>query len=73
MINDTFEKTIALYAQGLRYYKSKEFETALNHFEKALFVNPKDGPSNTMAKRCRDYISQPPSSNWNGVFKITSK
>jgi adenylate cyclase len=73
MIDDTLEKTIALYAQGLRYYKSKEFETALNHFEKALSVNSKDGPSNTMAKRCRDYISQPPGSNWNGVFKITSK
>ena len=50
----TFEKTIALYAQGLRYYKSEEFENALNHFEKALPVNPEGGPFN-ITKRYRDY------------------
>jgi adenylate cyclase len=72
-VDENLLKTVAFYEKGLSHYKINDFKTALTHFEQALTISLDDGPSKTMADRCRKYIKNPPPSDWNGVFKITSK
>ncbi|MBU1171067.1 MAG: CHASE2 domain-containing protein [Proteobacteria bacterium] len=72
-VNETLEKSMELYEKGLSCYKQKAFDKALSHFNSVLSLIPDDGPSKTMSGRCRDFITCPPDSSWNGVFKITSK
>jgi adenylate cyclase len=72
-VDENILKTVAFYEKGLSHYKINDFTTALAHFKQALTESADDGPSKTMAARCLNYIKNPPPSDWNGVFKITSK
>ena len=61
------------YNKGLQLYKEKKFVEAKSFFEKALAVNPEDGPSKLYAERCEMLIENPPPADWDGVFTMTSK
>jgi tetratricopeptide (TPR) repeat protein len=73
MITDTKKQVLEIFAQGRRMYKLMEFEQALKCFEDALEMDPEDGPSKVYHARCRHYIENPPSEDWDGVFVMTSK
>ena len=42
-------------------------------FEKALALDPEDGPSAEYLKRSRIFKENPPPENWDGVFTMTTK
>ena len=72
-LDESTKAVISYYEKGLNLYKSKAFKKALAVFKHILAKHPDDGPSHTMANRCRDFIATPPLPDWNGVFRITSK
>lgn len=57
------------YAAALALYRSRRFDEAAAAFDKLA----DDGPAGVMAKRCREYVDQPPPEDWNGVLVLTSK
>ncbi|MCP4751447.1 MAG: CHASE2 domain-containing protein [Proteobacteria bacterium] len=61
------------YLQGLDLYKQLKFQDAIPVFESALELYPQDGPSLTYVERCREYLENPPSDDWDGVYTHTSK
>ena len=65
--------SLQYYAKGLVLYKKKKWLEAIKYFNKAASIISGDGPSITMAKRCKALIAKPPAENWNCVFRITSK
>lgn len=65
--------TLEYYAKGLVLYKRKNWAEAIKYFNKANSLTPADGPSKTMAERCKNLITKPPKPDWNCVFKIASK
>jgi Adenylate cyclase, family 3 (some proteins contain HAMP domain) len=59
------------YKTAYDEYFFGRFEAAANQFE-TLVAKYGDGPSRTLAARCRVLISQPPQ-NWDGIWKMESK
>ena len=61
------------YNTGIDYYKSMQWDSAVNEFKQALSIIPSDSPSNVYLKRCEEYQVNPPSSDWDGVFTLATK
>ncbi len=61
------------YAAGYEAYCEQHWDEALGLFEKALESLPEDGPSRTMAERCRIYRETPPPEGWDCVFEPKTK
>lgn len=66
-------QVLELFSKGRELYKLRRFAEALQYFEKALTVDPTDGPSRTYVERCRHYIQQPPPPDWDGVWVMKTK
>lgn len=61
------------FNEGFQMYHRKDWDLALNHFSKALDINPADPVSKLYVERCQDYKTAPPAENWDGVFVMTTK
>jgi len=72
-IEEPKREVIKLYEDGLEMYRGKEWQKAIDLFQKALNKDPHDGPSLTYIERCKDYIQNPPPENWDGVYVLTEK
>ncbi|HVO37803.1 MAG TPA: tetratricopeptide repeat protein [Spirochaetia bacterium] len=73
MITEAKKKTLEAFAEGRKLYKLMKFPEALAAFERALAVDPNDGPSKEYKKRCLDLIANPPPEDWDGVYVMTTK
>jgi adenylate cyclase len=69
------EKTsvLSLFAEGFRLYHEQKFREAAERFTNALSFDANDAPSQLYVERCEDYLREPPPSDWDGVFTMTSK
>jgi adenylate cyclase len=72
-IQETKREVVKLYEDGLKMYRKKEWQKAIELFRKALNQDPHDGPSLTYIERCKGYIQDPPPENWDGVYVLTAK
>lgn len=73
MITETKRQVCELFSEGRKHYKLMEFQKALDSFQKALELDPNDGPSQVYVERCRHYIHTPPPGDWDGVFEMQTK
>jgi adenylate cyclase len=67
------ERLLALFENGFKKYLEQKWEEALTLFNQALAIDPKDGPSKIYVKRCTLFSQNPPASDWDGVFVMTTK
>jgi adenylate cyclase len=67
------KQALTCYAAGLEAYRQQSWQEALALFERSLKFRPQDGPSRTMAQRCRNFIQTPPAADWDGVFEQIDK
>jgi len=65
------EVSLVDYYKGLQLYKDGKFTDALQHFENEI-KSSSDKVSELYVKRCKEYISNPPS-DWNGITVLTEK
>ena len=79
---DQIKKTsldlIEAFESGLNSYFNKDWEIALKYFEKSSlleddFAGRNTNPSMVFIKRCNHFILNPPSPDWDGVWKMNSK
>jgi hypothetical protein len=73
IVSDKMKQVVALYNQGLSMYKDRKFKEAKEVFQKALQIEPNDGPSALYIERCDDYIADPPPEDWDGVYNMKTK
>lgn len=73
MVSEEKKKVIALFEEGRALYKTRSFDEAIKKFAQALKLDSDDGPSKVYYARCKHYMSNPPSADWDGVFVMTSK
>lgn len=73
MVSEEKKQVLQLFAEGRKCYKLMEFEESLQYFQKALEIEPNDGPSQVYAERCKHYIQNPPPEDWDGVFVMSTK
>jgi adenylate cyclase len=70
------EKQLSLrehYAEGLAAYRARNWDEAARAFQAALDLNPRDGPSMTMAARVRSFEASPPADDWDGSWHLEHK
>jgi adenylate cyclase len=67
------EQALKDYAGGFAAYCEQHWDDALYLFERSLEVWPNDGPSKTMAERCRIYRDSPPPDDWDCVYEPSTK
>jgi hypothetical protein len=70
---ETHRDHVERFHQGLEKYRSGQWESALETFEKLTIDYPQDAPSHIFAKRCRDLLEQPPEGRWDGVYVMETK
>lgn len=72
-LNNEQKACLEYYLKGLEHYRRRDLSFAQRFFEKALEINPEDGPSIEFVRRCQLYSQNPLPEDWNGVFELTSK
>ncbi len=73
MLSEEKKSLLRYYNEGIKLYFGKDFKNAILQFQKALEIDPNDGPSKLQYLRCVEYIKNPPSDDWDGVFTMVSK
>ncbi len=76
-VNDTLpdevKKFIEIYHLGLKFYRMKEWDKAIENFSKALEIFPNDYTCKLYIQRCAYFKETPPPPNWSGVFIMQTK
>ena len=73
MITKEKEELLQFYNLGLSAYKQRKWDEAIRAFEKALAIDPHDGPSELYLQRSLGFKKNPPPDDWDGVFVMTTK
>jgi len=66
------EEFLSHYNEGLKAYKSRDWERAIKEFKQALVLN-EDEISSMYLKRCMHFKKNPPAADWDGVFTLKTK
>lgn len=61
------------FKEGLRVYRSRDWDGAYNIFNRLCTEWPEDKPAQIYRERCRQYRDNPPSDDWDFVFDHTAK
>ncbi|MBI3398108.1 MAG: adenylate/guanylate cyclase domain-containing protein, partial [Deltaproteobacteria bacterium] len=61
------------FLDALNSYKNRSFEEARVKFSAILNKFHEDGPAKLYVQRCTDYLTSPPSPDWNGVYIAKAK
>ena len=64
---------VSHFNEGMKYYRSANWDRAIQQFQECLTFNPQDNLSNTYIERCKQLAAEPPQDGWNGVWVMTSK
>jgi adenylate cyclase len=70
---DQHRDRIERFGRGLQAYREGLWATALGIFESMARDYPQDGPTHVFAKRCHDFLLQPPEGVWDGVYVMKTK
>lgn len=63
-------QVVTLYGQALTLYRDARFQEALQVLDEALEMDPHDGPSATLKKRCQKYVANPPALPFDGISNL---
>lgn len=72
-IEPDLQKFLTIYAEGLRLYRSRQWDAAESCFRSALALRGDDTPSRLYLDRAAFFRANPPPPDWNGVFEMTTK
>jgi adenylate cyclase len=67
------QKLVTGYNRALVHYKGAKFKEAGAEFAALLKDFPEDGPAKTYIARCEEFATEPPPSDWDGVYVLKSK
>ena len=72
LINEEKE-WLATYNRAREFYKSGFFSEALPNYKRCVELHKYDKVSQIFVERCKEYLVNPPDSNWDGIFVLKSK
>jgi adenylate cyclase len=70
---------IGMFQEGLDFYKKQSWGRAVDIFEKSKslekerFPDTKTNPSEIYINRCQEFKANPPSQDWDGIYRLTAK
>ncbi len=66
-------KLVEYYSEGIKKYRQRKWDEAIQKFEQALTCVHTDEPSKLYIQRCKKFIQAPPDESWDGTFHMTTK
>ena len=72
-VSKEVEEKVARYYEALDLYRDRRWAEAEAAFQRVLEMDPEDGPSETYVARCRDFQTNPPAEDWDGVWVMETK
>lgn len=72
-VNENMIEFLGYFEKGLAGYREQQWDKAIGFFKQALVLNLKEQASHVYIKRCQYFKIEPPSHDWDGVFKFTTK
>ncbi len=66
-------EVMGYFKDGRTQYLEREWDRAVQSFQKALSLNPNDKPSQIYIDRCYHYKENPPPDDWDGTWVMKSK
>jgi adenylate cyclase len=66
-------ESVNAFKGGLGYYRTREWDRAIDGFAEAAFLNPADQLPRMYVERCMHFKENPPPEEWNGVWVMHSK
>ncbi len=67
------QKFIEIYHTGLKFYRERNWDKAIENFSKALEIYPNDYTCKLYIQRCAYFKETPPPYDWSGVFVMETK
>jgi adenylate cyclase len=68
---------IEIFRKGRELYAAQKWDAAIEEFRKSAELlaidGVQDGPSVLFIERCKDFKKEPPASDWDGSWEMTSK
>ncbi len=61
------------YEEAISFYLRREWDQAIEIFERLLTQKPKDGPCRMFLERCQAYAVEPPPDSWTGEYEHKAK
>ncbi len=68
-LEPSLEEALGHYESGLSAYRNRDWELAAQYFSAALEEHPDDGPSRVYLERSREYMADPPPTDWDFVVR----
>lgn len=68
-VPEDLAQVLELFHEGLRLYRERRWEDAMERFEEALRLRPDDA----FLGRCERFLKDPPSEEWDGVYELEAK
>lgn len=72
LINEEKE-WLSTYNRAREFYKNGFFSEALPNYKRCVELHKHDKVSQIFAERCKEYLINPPDSNWDGVYVLRNK
>jgi len=72
-LSEKEENFLKHYYDALSLYEDRKWKDGKAAFENVLKLKPKDVTSALYVQRCDEFIINPPSDDWDGVYSMTSK
>jgi len=67
------DELLAGFEQAMGAYRRREWREAVTGFEALLERWPQDAPSQLFLRRSREFLSEAPASDWDGVYVMKTK
>jgi adenylate cyclase len=72
-MSDNQKQSLEIYHEGLRLYRERSWQEAIAYFQQARQLDPACRVADIYEQRANLYQINPPPSEWNGVFVMTTK
>ncbi|MDR1902957.1 MAG: CHASE2 domain-containing protein [Treponema sp.] len=69
----TMQEMAGLFHEALDLFEAKNWVGAQAAFAKVLRLAPEDKPAKLFSGRCKQYQTNPPSEDWDGVYNLSQK
>jgi adenylate cyclase len=66
-------EAVNAFKSGLSYYRSRQWDRAIDGFAEASILNPSDQLPRMYVDRCMHFKQNPPPEEWNGVWVMQTK
>ena len=70
---DDIKAQLKLFNEGYELYQRREFAAAARHFSRFLKINPDDKAAEVLRQRCKTFVKNPPSLEWDGSYIALEK